>query len=276
MVGPQLNASGFRSGRRRRRRPRKPSRAPSRADAPERGRAARRRRRRSGRPVPRPAGPRTAGWRGPAGRPPRQVPAASPAAWATSAASSVPRRSRSVSCRRRASASSTICSGSSRRQRASPAAATAAACAPMRAGGTCATRVMALVPMRPAIGGAAHRLDGRGRELLALPAPHLDLRPARRHPPRRPRRWPRRRAARARAGRADSRPASGATSACRFGGRRHMLRRYCPPTSNSAFVICPRLHTRTASISTANTLPLSMTACCRRFSMAGASPACRA
>ncbi len=37
-----------------------------------------------------------------------------------------------------------------------------------------------------------------------------------------------------------------------------MLRRYCPPTSNSAFVICPRLHTRNASISAAKTLRLSV------------------
>ena len=41
----------------------------------------------------------------------------------------------------------------------------------------------------------------------------------------------------------------------------HMLRRYCPPTSNKAFVICPREHTRTASINTSNTFLLSMTAC---------------
>jgi hypothetical protein len=41
----------------------------------------------------------------------------------------------------------------------------------------------------------------------------------------------------------------------------YMLRRYCPPTSNSAFVICPSEHTRTASISTSNTLRLSITAC---------------
>ena len=33
-----------------------------------------------------------------------------------------------------------------------------------------------------------------------------------------------------------------------------MLRRYCPPTSNNAFVICPSEQTRTASISTSNTL----------------------
>jgi len=42
---------------------------------------------------------------------------------------------------------------------------------------------------------------------------------------------------------------------------RYMLRRYCPPTSNRALVICPRLQQRTASISTAKTLPLSITAC---------------
>ena len=35
-----------------------------------------------------------------------------------------------------------------------------------------------------------------------------------------------------------------------------MLRRYCPPTSNSALVICPSEHTRTVFISSANTLPL--------------------
>ena len=30
--------------------------------------------------------------------------------------------------------------------------------------------------------------------------------------------------------------------------RHHMLRRYCPPTSNSALVICPSEHTRTVRI----------------------------
>ena len=40
-----------------------------------------------------------------------------------------------------------------------------------------------------------------------------------------------------------------------------MLRRYCPPTSNSAFVICPSEHTRTVFISSANTLPFSITTC---------------
>src|SRR5881409_3381184 len=39
-----------------------------------------------------------------------------------------------------------------------------------------------------------------------------------------------------------------------------MLRRYCPPTSNSALVICPSEHTRTASTSTSNTLRLSILA----------------
>ena len=54
-------------------------------------------------------------------------------------------------------------------------------------------------------------------------------------------------------------------------GRAHILRRYCPPTSNSALVICPSEQTRTASISTSNTLRFSITACCRRLSMAGDS-----
>jgi hypothetical protein len=43
--------------------------------------------------------------------------------------------------------------------------------------------------------------------------------------------------------------------------RAYMLRRYCPPTSNSAFVICPSEQQRTASISTSNTLRFSITAC---------------
>ena len=47
----------------------------------------------------------------------------------------------------------------------------------------------------------------------------------------------------------------------------YMLRRYWPPTSNSAWVICPSEHTRTASISTSNTFLLSITACCRRLSI---------
>ena len=49
-----------------------------------------------------------------------------------------------------------------------------------------------------------------------------------------------------------------------------------PPTSNSAFVICPRLQQRTASISTSNTFWLAITACCRRCSMAGDSAAWQA
>ena len=42
----------------------------------------------------------------------------------------------------------------------------------------------------------------------------------------------------------------------------YILRRYCPPTSNSALVICPSEQQRTASISTSNTLALAITACC--------------
>ena len=56
---------------------------------------------------------------------------------------------------------------------------------------------------------------------------------------------------------------------------RYMLRRYCPPTSNSASVICPSEHTRTASISTSKTLPLAITVSCSRRSIAGASAAWR-
>ena len=51
-----------------------------------------------------------------------------------------------------------------------------------------------------------------------------------------------------------------------------MLRRYCPPTSNSASVIWPSEQQRTASISTSKTLSLAITACCRRLSIAGDSP----
>ena len=40
----------------------------------------------------------------------------------------------------------------------------------------------------------------------------------------------------------------------------YMLRRYCPPTRYSAFEICPSEQWRTASIITAKTLPLSITA----------------
>ena len=42
---------------------------------------------------------------------------------------------------------------------------------------------------------------------------------------------------------------------------RYIFLRYCPPTSNSAFVICPSEQTRTASISTSNTFLFSITAC---------------
>jgi len=54
-------------------------------------------------------------------------------------------------------------------------------------------------------------------------------------------------------------------------GQSYMLLRYCPPTSNSAFVICPNEQQRTAPISTANTLSSRITASHRRASMAGAS-----
>jgi hypothetical protein len=39
----------------------------------------------------------------------------------------------------------------------------------------------------------------------------------------------------------------------------YMLRRYSPPTSNSVFVICPSEQTRTVFISSAKTLPFSIT-----------------
>jgi hypothetical protein len=39
----------------------------------------------------------------------------------------------------------------------------------------------------------------------------------------------------------------------------YMLLRYSPPTSNSALVICPSEHTRTVFISSAKTLPSSIT-----------------
>ena len=55
----------------------------------------------------------------------------------------------------------------------------------------------------------------------------------------------------------------------------HMLRRYWPPTSNSAFVICPSEHTRTACISTSKTLALAITACCKRFTIGPDSAAWR-
>src|SRR5262245_28454137 len=58
-----------------------------------------------------------------------------------------------------------------------------------------------------------------------------------------------------------------------FEGAGYMLRRYCPPTSNNADVIWPSEQQRTAAISTANTLRSSITACCKRLSIAGASSA---
>ena len=51
----------------------------------------------------------------------------------------------------------------------------------------------------------------------------------------------------------------------------YIFRRYCPPTSNSALVICPNEHTRTASINTAKTFSFRITACCSRFSIFGVS-----
>src|SRR5437588_6486120 len=50
----------------------------------------------------------------------------------------------------------------------------------------------------------------------------------------------------------------------------YMLRRYWPPTSNSACVICPSEHTRTASISTAKTFSLRITAWRSLSSISGA------
>ncbi len=55
----------------------------------------------------------------------------------------------------------------------------------------------------------------------------------------------------------------------------YMLRRYWPPTSNSALVIWPSEQMRTASISTSKTLSPLAAACLRRSSMAGASLAWR-
>jgi signal transduction histidine kinase len=54
------------------------------------------------------------------------------------------------------------------------------------------------------------------------------------------------------------------------------LRRYWPPTSKNASVICCRLHTRAASISTANTFSPSLAASLSASRAAGASAACRA
>src|SRR5438552_5688055 len=51
----------------------------------------------------------------------------------------------------------------------------------------------------------------------------------------------------------------------------YMLRRYWPPTSKRAWVICPSEQTRTASISTANTFSFRMTAWRRRSSIAAES-----
>lgn len=47
-----------------------------------------------------------------------------------------------------------------------------------------------------------------------------------------------------------------------------MLRRYCPPTSNNALLICPSEQMRTASTSTSKTLPSAITVCFRRCSIA--------
>jgi len=59
-------------------------------------------------------------------------------------------------------------------------------------------------------------------------------------------------------------------------GNVHMFRRYCPPTSNSVSLIWPSEQTRTASIRTANTFSLRITAWRRRSRMAGASDSWRA
>ena len=53
------------------------------------------------------------------------------------------------------------------------------------------------------------------------------------------------------------------------------LRRYWPPTSKNASVICCRLHTRAASIKTAKTLPPDRAASFSAASAACASSACR-
>ena len=50
----------------------------------------------------------------------------------------------------------------------------------------------------------------------------------------------------------------------------HMLRRYWPPTSNNARVICPSEQQRTASINTSNTLSLANAAWRKRSSICGA------
>ena len=56
--------------------------------------------------------------------------------------------------------------------------------------------------------------------------------------------------------------------------RHYILLRYCPPTSNSASVICPSEQTFTASISSAKTLPPLMAVCLSFASAAGAALAC--
>jgi hypothetical protein len=42
----------------------------------------------------------------------------------------------------------------------------------------------------------------------------------------------------------------------------YILRRYCPPTSNMAWVICPKEQTFTADIRASNKLPFSTATCC--------------
>jgi len=59
------------------------------------------------------------------------------------------------------------------------------------------------------------------------------------------------------------------------GADSYMLRRYCPPTRYRAFEICPSEQCRTASIITAKTLPLSITAWRSLARQASASPALR-
>jgi hypothetical protein len=54
-----------------------------------------------------------------------------------------------------------------------------------------------------------------------------------------------------------------------------MVRRFCPPTSNSALVIRPSEHTRTASISASNALPSAITVSSSWRSIAGACAALR-
>ena len=55
----------------------------------------------------------------------------------------------------------------------------------------------------------------------------------------------------------------------------YIFRRYCPPTSNKAWVICPSEHTRAAFISSAKMLPPSMQTCLSFSSATGASSGCR-